>query len=449
MDSHRPLKGLEIGDIGPKGGYHQKDNGYMYFRHFRIPRSALLSKYTKVDSDGNFSVQGNPKFAYASMMFVRIYLIGVASTYTAKALMIAFRYGIFRKQFKTLENGKAERKILDYQAHQAALTPILAFSFASLFTKFKIFNLFSTMMDKISRKGDFKLMQDMHSLGSCLKAHYTDRTLEYLKVIRECCGGHGFSNYSGLPNLIEVAAPNVTLEGDNTVMMQQTARHLIKSCAKILQGKQLQGSLSYINDMLTFDSKKIKKFSPEDMDQLESILKAHALYHIARVGKYLQLDQSSFEDKWNKQFQVDIVKVAHAHAVYVTASSFVEAVKQREMSDALRKHLTCLCQIHLAHSVITYADGAILSGFAKAKHLVQTEDFMYDKIEEIRPQLLNIVEALDYPEGSINSIIGKTEGDIYESLYKAAAYNPFNSKDSIDSFDKYVKPMSKTLQARL
>lgn len=166
LDSHRPLKGLEIGDIGPKGGYPQKDNGYMYFRHFKIPRTALLSKYTKVDSNGIFSVKGNPKFAYASMMFIRMYLIGVASTYTAKGLLIAIRYGIFRKQFKTLENGKIERKILDYQAHQAALTPILAFSFASLFTKFKIFNLFSTMMDKINRKGDFKLMQDMHSLGS-------------------------------------------------------------------------------------------------------------------------------------------------------------------------------------------------------------------------------------------------------------------------------------------
>lgn len=127
LDTHRPLKGLEIGDIGPKGGYQQKDNGYMYFRNFVIPRSALLSRYTNVDRNGNFSIKGDPKFAYASMMFIRLYLIAVASKYTGKGLLIGIRYAISRKQFKTLEDGKAERKILDYQAHQVALTPILAF----------------------------------------------------------------------------------------------------------------------------------------------------------------------------------------------------------------------------------------------------------------------------------------------------------------------------------
>ena len=30
LDDHRPLEGLEIGDIGPKFAYASKDNGYMY-----------------------------------------------------------------------------------------------------------------------------------------------------------------------------------------------------------------------------------------------------------------------------------------------------------------------------------------------------------------------------------------------------------------------------------
>lgn len=44
-DTHVPLKGLEIGDIGPKYGFFSKDNGYMIFKDFRIPRTALLSRY--------------------------------------------------------------------------------------------------------------------------------------------------------------------------------------------------------------------------------------------------------------------------------------------------------------------------------------------------------------------------------------------------------------------
>lgn len=449
MDSHRPLKGLEIGDIGPKGGYLQKDNGYMYFKNFKIPRTAILSKYTQVDKNGNFSVKGNPKFAYASMMFIRLYLIGTASTYTAKGLLVAIRYGVFRKQFKTLENGKVERKILDYQAHQAALTPILAFTFATLFTKFKMIKLFQTMMDKIERKNDFKHLKEFHSLGSCLKAHYTDRTLEYLKIIRECCGGHGFSQYSGIPIIIETCTPNVTLEGDNTVMFQQTASNLLKSTAKIMQGQPLKGSLSYINDMTNFQGKKLKNFNPDNFEHLQNILKAHVLYHIMRVGKYFQMDQSSFGEKWNKLYQVDLVKAAQGHAVYITAISFLEGLRSQNISDPLKKHLECLCKVHFAHSVINYADGAILAGFIKGKHLSQTEEFMYKKIEEIRPQLLNIVEAFSYPDQTLNSIIGSTTGDTYDKLYKAASYSSLNTKDSIDSISKYVKPMSKLLKARM
>ena len=186
LDTHRPLRGLEIGDIGPKGGYAAKDNGYMYFNNFRIPRTSLLSRYIKVDPEGNFSVNGDPKIAYATMMFIRIYLIHTTSVYPVLGLLVAVRYAIFRKQFKTLSDGKLERRIMDYQAHQATLTPILAFSFAALFTKIKMYTDYFEMMDKINRKNNFNMLKDMHSIASSLKALFTERTLDDLKTIREC-----------------------------------------------------------------------------------------------------------------------------------------------------------------------------------------------------------------------------------------------------------------------
>jgi len=35
MDTHQPLDGIVVGDIGPKYGYAPMDNGYMLFNHFR------------------------------------------------------------------------------------------------------------------------------------------------------------------------------------------------------------------------------------------------------------------------------------------------------------------------------------------------------------------------------------------------------------------------------
>ena len=39
------LPGIEGGDIGPKLGFHTKDNGYMYLRNVRVPKSSLFTKY--------------------------------------------------------------------------------------------------------------------------------------------------------------------------------------------------------------------------------------------------------------------------------------------------------------------------------------------------------------------------------------------------------------------
>lgn len=42
-ETHLPLPGVEVGDIGSKVGYQAKDNGYLLFNNYRIPRTNLVS----------------------------------------------------------------------------------------------------------------------------------------------------------------------------------------------------------------------------------------------------------------------------------------------------------------------------------------------------------------------------------------------------------------------
>jgi acyl-CoA oxidase len=42
--NHQTLEGLEIGDLGTKYGYNFKDNGFIRFNSFRIPRENLVRK---------------------------------------------------------------------------------------------------------------------------------------------------------------------------------------------------------------------------------------------------------------------------------------------------------------------------------------------------------------------------------------------------------------------
>ena len=105
MDDHRPLKGLEIGDIGPKFAYAAKDNGYLYFKNFKIPRTAMLSRYAEITKEGDFMLKGDPRVAYAAMMLIRMQLIDGTPAYFIKALIYALRYiYIIKKSIENFDN---------------------------------------------------------------------------------------------------------------------------------------------------------------------------------------------------------------------------------------------------------------------------------------------------------------------------------------------------------
>lgn len=111
-----PRKGCEMGDMGPKFGYNSKNNGWATFNNVRIPRTQMLMKYTKVDREGNFSINGDIRALYSVMMDIRMQLIAHSGSTLLRGLLIALRYSVNRKQFKNYEDQpKLETKILDYQ----------------------------------------------------------------------------------------------------------------------------------------------------------------------------------------------------------------------------------------------------------------------------------------------------------------------------------------------
>ena len=59
MDTHELLEGVETGDIGPKIGYNNMDNGYARFDNVKIPRRNMAMRFATVDEEGRYGkVQG-------------------------------------------------------------------------------------------------------------------------------------------------------------------------------------------------------------------------------------------------------------------------------------------------------------------------------------------------------------------------------------------------------
>lgn len=237
LDTHAALKGIEVGDIGPKYGYFTKDNGYLRFDNVRIKRSQILSRYVSVSKEGNIEIKGDPRIAYATMVFIRVTLVDYNWQVLLSSINGALRYMYVRSQFKTIPNSLDERKLIDYQVSQTKLLPYLAFSYANAFMGQYCLQLHDQMHKDI-KNDDFGLMNDFHILASSIKAYYMQECLDGLFVVRELCGAHAYLMTSGVTFWIEAWSPNVTLEGDTYVMYQQTARKLVKVVADVQGGEE-------------------------------------------------------------------------------------------------------------------------------------------------------------------------------------------------------------------
>lgn len=99
-ETHEPLEGITVGDLGMKLGYNSKDNGYLRMNNIRIPRENMLMRYAKVSKAGVFSKPKNEKVGYACMMEIRSSIIQSCPLVMARTLTIGTRYSLFRTQFK-------------------------------------------------------------------------------------------------------------------------------------------------------------------------------------------------------------------------------------------------------------------------------------------------------------------------------------------------------------
>ena len=106
--------------------------------------------------------------------------------------------------------------MLDYQAVQYRVLPWAATSVALHFTGLGMVAMHRHMASRMDADDD-SLTAETHAIGSCLKMVCTTATVDGIEELRRACGGHGFSDYSGLPALYGNAMVNYTGEGEACV----------------------------------------------------------------------------------------------------------------------------------------------------------------------------------------------------------------------------------------
>jgi acyl-CoA oxidase len=105
-----------------------------------------------------------------------------------------------------------------------------------------------------------------------MKSEFTQNTYDYLLLIRQSLGGGGYTAWSALPRLIEDFSPQVTFEGDNTVMAQQSAMYIFKAAKRAYKGKGVADEpLEYLEFISVLSKRKCQAKTPEDFLTLKVV----------------------------------------------------------------------------------------------------------------------------------------------------------------------------------
>ena len=495
LDTHMPLPGVTVGDLGPKYAYEMNDNGYLKLSHVTIPRDNLCMRFASLDSKGVYRPSPHAKLSYGTMVFVRSWIVIEASRYLARAITVAIRYSAVRLQFPKEEGtvssaGKSgkkasveEEQVLNYQTQQHQLFPLLATAFAFHFTGNWMKKLYYKNLHNLTT-GDISLLKDVHVNSSGLKALTTAVTSDAIEVCRKCCGGHGYSRFSGLIDLYGNYVPACTYEGDNTIMSLQTARELLHAWNRargnrgIVSGEKGEATVKENKKSLQTENKHPTPListtgtgnKPSSLQQLYasdawrdekstiavasdclSLTVCMAAFHhrasrllavtAERVNTVIASGQS-FDSAYEAS-KVDLVRCAKAHCWSIILKNFIDALSTiRDAS--LLPILTTLARLfalsHIERELGDFTEDTYLT----ASQAALIHQSVRELLVVVRGDAVAIVDSFDFSDHYLNSALGKWDGNVYEALYKwANTNNPMNESEVAPGVERILLPLMK------
>ncbi|XP_028374264.1 peroxisomal acyl-coenzyme A oxidase 2 [Phyllostomus discolor] len=455
LQDHTPLPGITVGDIGPKMNFEHSDNGFLRLDHVRIPRENMLNRFAKVLPDGTYVKLGTAQSNYLTMVVSRVeMLLSEIIPLLKKACVIAIRYSVIRRQSQ-LRPSDPEAKVLDYQTQQQKLFPQLATAYAFHFVASSLLDFFQRSYSAILDR-DFSHLPELHALSSGIKAMISDFCTQGAELCRRACGGHGYSQLSGLPSLVTRVTASCTYEGENTVLYLQAARFLVKSYlhAQAAPGstpkRPLPQSIAYLTapDLARCPARGAADF-------LHPEVYTSAWAHVAvRLIKdsvhHLQALLQSGADKheaWNRTAVIQ-VQAAKAHCYYVTVKSFTEALEKLDNEPAIQQALKRLCDLFALHGILSNTGDFLHDGFLSGAQVDVMRTAYLDALLLIRKDAISLTDAFDFTDHCLNSALGCYDGNVYERLFHWAQTAPTNTQGN-PAYEKYLRPLLQSWRSKL
>lgn len=275
-------------------------------------------------------------------------------------------------------------------------------------------------------------LKEFHSILCAMKALSSWYGMESAQECRECCGGLGYSAYSSLGRLRSAQDVQITWEGDNSVLIQQTARFVLKQIQKTFKGQGISApSLSFLKmDLDEVRSFKADFKSSEELknqDLLLQMLEHRVNINLHKSIARLQMNAKSAEDMqeaWNNSQVLHLQELAKSYGELVIAREFSDFAnvlleKDKCTGEKVKDLFVLFCVQILQKSIGVYLEGAITRD-----QIQLVEGLLISLCESLGDSAVSIIDSIAPPDPLLGSAIGASDGQIYQHLIQATENAP-------------------------
>lgn len=431
-DDGDDLPGVTTSDCGYKGGLAAVDNGRIMFDNVRIPAENLLNRYADVAEDGTYSSpieNSNRRFftMLGTLIRGRISVAATAGAAGRKALTMATRYGLIRKQFEA-PDADDEIIVMDYLGHQRKLLPLIAKSYAIACAQNEITG---ELHEVQSASGDADApgagsaasgpsadrQRQLESDAAGLKAYATWHASHTINMCREACGGAGYLDENQLSIIRGDIDVFTTFEGDNTVLTQLVAKELLSAYAEDVQGLSTTGWVRFIAGMardVVVEKTAVRQvvqtlLESSDEDTEKSNLtnrgtqirlfrnrEDHLVRTCAqRLRKALDDENDAFEVFNNAQDH--LLKVGQARTERMVLEAFIQAINDcdsRSAAEVLGK----VCDLYVYSALEADLAWFLMHRQVSVERAKAIRRGVNELCLELRPHARTLVDAFGIPE---------------------------------------------------
>ncbi|KAF7287320.1 hypothetical protein GWI33_001685 [Rhynchophorus ferrugineus] len=419
-----PYPGITVGDMGEKIGLHGIDNGFIMFKDYRIPRENLLNRTADVTPEGD----------YESSFSDPGKILGAA----LENLSTAIRYAALRKQFGPNgegDNTKDEWPLIEYQLHRWRLFPHMAAAAVLRTFVLSFTDTYLSAVELSTTSNEFQNLSDMvsevHAIVSSAKAIVTWECRDAVQECREACGGHAFLKASRLGDLRVINDPCVTYEGDNNVLLQQTSNWLLRQWQALIQGNNLTtplGSCSFLENYKSILSSKFQATQPQQLLYPKVILQCYE-WLIVYLLNEANTKQSQISKKTNKfvaraESQVYCASIlSKVYIEYLALKAFW--AKTAKADSTLLPTLNNLAALYGLWSLDKYLVYFYQGSYTSNPNFASiVKDAILHLCDILKSQSLGIIDGMAPPDFIVNSVLGRSDGKLYENLQTQLMHSP-------------------------